>query len=281
MSESQLNQRLKELQRRDEERFLRNAQLAVRHRGARFQLDLWRCSVEYILLGGIPLVGILHYGWSAAEPLAFLMIGLWTSIASDWLRYGALFRAVEAEAKLCNDITYALDVAAVIRRGEKQSYRAGRKAKYDPAAGMIIDTAAGAIATAVVCIAVTRSNPELLESLFAERSFVLGVAGMVAYQWLFTIWEIVNHRYFATSEHLVRVHAGLRGIGLFLLAVLVIMTSDLASEGALSAEIVMQIVNGCFTLFGLCIAASALMLRREVAWLRAYLQSQPPTDQEV
>jgi hypothetical protein len=70
----------------DRERFHRNAPAALVRRGPAFVGETFAEAFETLLIGGVPIVGMLRFGWSADQLLLFLLIGTWTAILLDFAK---------------------------------------------------------------------------------------------------------------------------------------------------------------------------------------------------
>jgi hypothetical protein len=80
-------------------RFHRNAPAALARRGRGYVAESLLGSFEMVALGSTPIVGLVWFGWSAAEQLAFLLIGAWVGITCDLARLAFAGRGVQEFAK--------------------------------------------------------------------------------------------------------------------------------------------------------------------------------------
>jgi hypothetical protein len=258
----------------DRERFHRNAPAALARRGPAFVGETFAEALETLLIGGVPIVGMLRFGWSADQLLLFLLIGTWTAILFDFAKYFLLAGAVERFAAAKFDDWHVWVVAGALRAGKSDAPAEHLRAKHEPAMGVFVDLACGGVGTLFILVALAEGSGVGLRELLAERSVQWSLAGLFGYQLLLTAWEIVRcRRSPGTCES--QAHLGIRGLGLFLLMFLVVMLRESAGETGESAEIsrgVMLTVNGLIVALALFNVVGLLWLRGETQWLRNYME---------
>jgi hypothetical protein len=258
----------------DRERFHRNAPAALARRGPAFVGETFAEALETLLIGGVPIVGMLRFGWSADQLLLFLLIGTWTAILFDFAKYFLLAGAVERFAAAKFDDWHVWVVAGALREGKSDAPAEHLRAKHEPAMGVLVDLACGGVGTLFILIALAEGSGAGLREMIAERSVQWSLAGLFGYQLLLTAWEIIRcRRSPGTCES--QAHLGIRGVGLFLLMFLVVMLRESAGKTGGSAEIsrgVMLTVNGLIVALALFNVVGLLWLRGETRWLRNYME---------
>lgn len=255
------------------ERFRENAPAALARRGAGFVPEQLARIGEHVLTGLVPLVGVLAYDWSVPALVVFLLVGIWTAIVCDIFKYAVLRAAVASEARELEDHRRVWLVVDAMRK-EQQEGRAVI-AKYPPGVGLFLDVAMGSISTLVLLMGVFESQPQAFGLPFQGLGFVLSLLGFIVYELALTVWIVFHHRISGDCKRSVRIDAGLRGVGLFLLLFLTIGIGSItgaSSPDQLSPKEIVLIANGWFILLGVVYGLNLARMRREAAWLRAYLQ---------
>lgn len=256
------------------ERFQKNAPAALAVRGAGFVLEQLACSGKTVLMGLVPLVGVLAYDWSAPALAVFLLAGVWTAIVCDCFKYAVLRAAVAREARELEDHRRVWLVVDMLR---KQQQTRDVIVEYRPYAGLLGDVAAGSVATAGL-VGLLEPSPQTPGLPFQDPGFVLSLLGFIAYELALTVWIVLHHQFGSGRKRPVRIDGGWRGIGLLLLMTLILMI--VPPNGALpedqiptmSAKAIVLIANGWFILLGGLYGLNLVHVLRETAWLRAYLQ---------
>jgi hypothetical protein len=255
----------------DMERFHRNAPAALSRRGPAFVGETFAEAFETLLIGGVPIVGMLQFGWSANQLLLFLLIGTWTAILLDFTKYFSLAGAAERFAAAKFDDWHVWVVAGALRKGEREAPAEHLRVKHQPAMGVFVDLVCGGIGTLFILLALAAGPGFGLREMLAERSVQWSLAGLIGYQLLLTAWEIVRCRRLpGTCE--TKVALGMRGLGLFLLMFLVVMLRESAGETGEISRGVMLTVNGLIVALALFNVVGLLWLRGETRWLRDYLE---------
>lgn len=257
------------------ERFRRNAPAALALRGAGFVPEQLARVGEHLLTGLVPLVGVLAYDWPIPALVVFLLVSIWTAIACDLFKYALLRAPVESEARELEDHRRVWLVVHALRKGQRE----GRAviARYPPGVGLFIDVAMGSVATVMLVMGLFKSQPQFLGLPFQDLGFVLSLLGFIAYELALTVWISFHHRLGGGRERPVRISAGMRGVGLFLLLTVTVGVSVLTGGPAhdpisASAFVLVLIANGWFILLGVAYGCNTALMLRETAWLRTYLQ---------
>jgi hypothetical protein len=253
------------------ERFHRNAPAALARRGPAFVSETFAEAFETLLIGGVPIVGMIWFGWSADQLLLFLLIGTWTAILLDFVKYFLLAGAVKRFAAAGLDDWHVWVVVGALRKGEHEVPAAYMQLKHEPAIEVLVDLACGGIGTLFIVLAIASGTGPGLRGMLAERSVQWSLAGLVGYQLLLTAWEIVRcRRSPGTCE--TKSAMGIRGLGLFLLMFLVVMLRKSAGESGEISRSVMLTVNGLIVALAVFNVVGLLWLRGETRWLRDYLE---------
>jgi hypothetical protein len=255
----------------DMERFHRNAPAALARRGPAFVGETFAEAFETLLIGGTPIVGMIWFGWSADQLLLFLLIGTWTAILFDFVKYFSLAGAVERFAAAKFDDWHVWVVVGALRKGEREAPAEHLRVKHEPAMGVLVDLACGGVGTLFILLALAEGHGLHVREMLAERSVQWSLAGLIGYQLLLAAWEIARCRRLpGTCE--TKVALGMRGLGLFLLMFLVVMLRESAGEGGEISRGVMLTVNGLIVALALFNVVGLLWLRGETRWLRNYLE---------
>ena len=280
----------------DLDRFHRNAPAALARRGRAYALEEAASALPTILFGGLPIVGILYWGWSPAELFLFLLAGAWIGIACDTVKVFALRRRAEAFAAAMYDDWHVWVVVQALRDKSNKAPASHLSAKWNPMGGVFVDFVMGGISTALI-ITLLVAEAGLQFSTFQTTGLAIGIGVMALLRVVSTAWELLHHRASdrarderqgewveqADGDRPVKVVVGLRGVGLFLLMFLVVfLTDDGSASSATVTRICMLVVNCLLVLWGVTKLFTPLLIRGETKWLRAYLaeraNQQPPTN---
>jgi hypothetical protein len=134
-----------------------------------------------------------------------------------------------------------------------------------------VDIVFGGVGTALILVALAEAGEKINGQLLNDHGMRLSLAGLIVYQVLFTIWEIMAHKSGRAAGKQVKVSVGMRGLGLFLLMFLMVMLADGWAKGTPGTRIAMLLVNGGIVLLGLGTMFGPLFIRQETAWLKDYL----------
>lgn len=255
----------------DMEVFHRNAPAALARRSGEYLFEDVTTNLERILMGTVPIVGLVAFGWSAVEMFAFLLIGLWTSFVCDVVKCLTMYRRVDDQMQSWNRDQHVWAVAQALRTKERR-IQTPQKDEMTPAVGLVLDVVFGGIGTAVTFVIALEVHPNIAEQLFANKAFVYGALGFAAYQLLRLIWEVAAHAMGRGVDRPVKVLAGARGIVLFLLMFVVLMSRDYAGKQGDTLKVVMLVVNGLMVGLSSLGMLGLAMMRRETRWLREYLE---------
>lgn len=266
----------------DLDRFHRNAPAALARRGARTMLQEAASGAQTIFFGGLPIVGMFHWGWSAVELLVFLIAGLWIGIVADTLKFAFLRDRAKAFADAMYDDWQVWVVVGALRSGSNKAEASHIGAKWQPGAGIFIDFVMGGIST-VFIVGALASQGILRPLVLERRTLWLGLAAMAGMRFLGAAWEIVSHRGGAArdadpksrsafdEDQPVKVLVGLRGVGLFLLVFLTAVVAEKKDLDFDAPRLIMLVVSGVVVAYGLLNLVGPLLLWRETRWLRDYL----------
>jgi hypothetical protein len=261
----------------DMARFHRNAPAALGRRGGKAMAQSIAGSMELVLMGAVPIVGMLRYGWSATQQLVFLVVSLWVGILCDFARLAFVREAVKAYADEHYDDWHAWVVVEALRAGRTTAPRSHIQAKHLAGAGVFVDLAAGGFSTALIAAAVFVNRGDGPRGPDFDRAFVWSLVGMAAYQTISAAWEIARARRAGAKGGSakaagVQAQPGVRGVGLFLLMFVTMTLGDPDGAGGLAAQRVMLAVNGVIVAVGVFNAAAWLWLGNETRWLARYVR---------
>jgi hypothetical protein len=261
----------------DMARFHRNAPAALARRSGQAVAQSIMGSMELVIMGAVPIVGMLRYGWSATQQLVFLVVALWVGILCDFARLALVRRAVKAYADEHYDDWHVWVVVEALRAGRTTAPRSHIQAKHQAGAGVFVDLAAGGFSTALIAAAVFVNRGDGPREPVFDRAFVWSLVGMAAYQAISAVWEIARVRRVSAkgSESEaggVQAQPGVRGVGLFILMFVTMTLGDPDGAGGLAAQRVMLAVNGVIVVVGILNAAAWLWLGNETRWLARYVR---------
>ncbi len=258
----------------DLERFHENAPNALKRRDGGFFREQIGSSIELVVMGTIPIVGMVAFDWSAESPLLFMLAGAWMAIICDSLKYFLLRSAIERQLTEMGDDAHVWLVAEAIKDNKKE-YPAhhGGGGGVTARSGLICDFLFGSISTALILYLVVGATKSNLATLFfRESGLVIALAIFVACQFLQTLALIVAHKADTASGRGIQFRAGLRGAGLFLLLWMVMFIHDSLGEGGATLRNVMLLANGGLVLIGVLNGYGMILLRQNARWLREYLK---------
>jgi hypothetical protein len=256
----------------DMSRFYRNAPAALARRsGAAIGQSLMG-SLELVIIGAAPIVGMLWYGWSATQQLVFLVASLWVGILCDFARLAFVRQAVKAYANEHYDDWHVWVVVEALRSGRNTAPRSHIHAKHQAGAGVFVDLAAGGFSTALISAALFANSEARVFATTFDQPFVISLAAMAAYQAINAAWEIVRVRRAGLKAGGVSAAPGARGVALFLLMFVTMTLGDPDGAGGVAAQRVMLAVNGVIVAVGVLNAAAWMWLGGETRWLGRYVR---------
>ena len=174
----------------------------------------------------------------------FLLVGTWVAIFCDFAKLWFLEKSIREWGNASYDNWHVWTVATALRAGRTTAPKSHLGAKYEPWLGVLVDVVFGGLATVLILVALAEAGDRLDQTLLRERGVLLSLFGVVAYQVLFTLWEIVTHQRREAGERQVKIAVGLRGIGLFLLLFLMVFLVDNVSTKGGATRTTMLAVNG-------------------------------------
>lgn len=253
-------------------RFRRCAPAALARRSGGFVGATLARSCEQLLIGGVPIIGMLSFGWSAEQLLAFLLVGLWVGIATDIVKLWTLAPQVQRYGQARFDDWHVWVVVGALRAGRWEAPKANLLGEYKPWVGVFVDLTAGAVGSAMIILAVVTEGSGSDLSVLAGRGFAYGLAGVVGFQIAALAWEIARHTRGGGSQGEVRVAPGMRGLILFLLTFVVVLIREHGGGDGQVARGAMLVVNGLIVAAAIFNAVGLSWLRGETRWLRQYLK---------
>jgi hypothetical protein len=255
----------------DMKRFHRNAPAAILRREGTYTFDEFGNGLRSVFLGGVPLVGLLWFDWSSSQLMFFLLVGIWVAILCDFAKLWYLEKPIREWAAVSYDDWQVWTVAAALRAGKNTAMKSHLSAKYEPWAGVLVDVVFGGLSSVLIPVALAEAGEGIDGTILKERGVMFSLVGLIAYQVLFTVWEIISHRRSLGDSRQVKVKLGMRGLGLFLLMFLLVMVADNWGEQSSATRIAMLVVNAGIVFMGVVTMVGPLMIRHETQWLREYL----------
>jgi hypothetical protein len=256
----------------DMARFHRNAPAALGRRSGGAMGQSVMGSLELVIIGATPIVGMLWYGWSATQQLVYLVVSLWIGIMCDFARLAFVRQAVKAHADEHYDDWHVWVVVEALRSGRNTAPRSHVQAKHQASDGVLVDLAAGGFSTALIAAALFVNSEDRAFVTTFDRPFVFSLAAMAAYQAINAAWEIVRVRRAGMKAGGVSAAPGARGVALFLLMFITMTLGDPDGAGGLAARKVMLAVNAVIVALGILNAAAWLWLGSETRWLARYVR---------
>jgi hypothetical protein len=256
----------------DMERFHRNAWAAIERRGGTYVVDEFGTGLRAVILGGVPLIGLVWWNWSALQLLLFYFVGSWVGIICDVAKLCLLERQIREWGETYYDDWHVWVVVDALRVGATHAAQAFLRAKYEPWSGVFVDFACGGISTILMSIGLIRSPGGIAWSELSDRTILVWLAGVSAYQILFTAWEIWEQGTNTSNPRKVKVAVGMRGLGLFLFMFLLVFVTDGFEETGTGLTRAMLAVNGAIILWGMGTMMGPLLIVRETRWSKEYLQ---------
>jgi hypothetical protein len=255
----------------DMERFHRNAPAAIKRREGTYAFDEFGNGLRSIFLGGVPLIGLLWFDWSSSQLMFFLLVGTWVAILCDFAKLWFLEKSIREWAAVSYDDWQVWTVAAALRAGRNTAAKSHLHAKYEPWVGVLVDIVFGGLASVLIPVALAEAGEGIDSTILRDQGVMYSLIGLIAYQVLFTVWEIVVHKRGFTGPRQVKVKLGMRGLGLFLLMFLLVMLADNWGEQSFATRIAMLVINSGIVFLGVVTMVGPFMIRRETQWLREYL----------
>jgi hypothetical protein len=255
----------------DMERFHRNAWAAIKRREGTYAFDEFGNGLRSVFLGGVPMVGLLWFDWSPSELMFFLLVGTWVAILCDFAKLWHLEKQIRTWANASYDDWHVWTVTTALRAGRSTAPKSHLNARYEPWMGVMVDLVFGGLSSVLIPVALAEAGEKIDATIFEQRGVMLSLIGLIAYQVLFTVWEIVDHKRGNGTDRQVKVALGMRGLGLFLLMFLLVMVADNWGAQSSATRIAMLVVNGGIVFMGLVTMIGPHMIRKETVWLKDYM----------
>ena len=265
----------------DLDRFHQNAPAALARRGRSYMVGEVFGGVQTAVLGALPIVGMIYWGWSGIEMFVFLIVSLWVGIACDITKFIWLQKRAQAFADARLNDWHVWVVVEALRAGREEAPANHLRAHWEPWNGVWIDCVFGVISTMLI-LALLIAGAGVDFGTAISRGPVLGLILISIIRVLSTILEIRQHRQADATRGQAAVSAadlpvkavlGLRGAALFMLMFLVVfLVEELEGNTDIMWIIAMSVVNGLVVLWGLLNAFGWLWIRGETRWLREYLE---------
>ena len=258
----------------DMRRFHRLAPVVLGRAGPAYFREEFGRTFSLLLVGGIPLFGLVFMDWSAVEWLLFLLASAWVGILCDAAKVYLLRSQIQRAGDVALEDNFVWTIVDSVRAGKRVAPRDHLRAKYQPGLGVFVDFVFGGFGTLIVVMLLPYSPGDVFGTNRALRVSLLGFLG---YRVLFTAWEILVHRGESADGGRVKAIPGLRGTGLFLLAFLVVALygdeSEASTVGESGAWWVMLVVNSLAIVFAILNAWGVRMVQDNARWLRRYVES--------
>ncbi len=255
----------------DMERFHRNAWAAIKRREGTYAFDEFGNGLRSVFLGGVPMVGLLWFDWSSSQLMFFMLVGIWVAILCDFAKLWFLEKPIREWANVSYDDWHVWTIVTALRAGRNTAPKSHLNAKYEPWMGVMVDLVFGGLSSVLIPVALAEAGEGIDATIFEQRGVMLSLAGLIAYQAIFTIWEIVDHKRGTGTDRQVKVALGMRGLGLFLLMFLLVIVADNWGKQSSATRIAMLVVNGGIVFLGVMTMIGPFMIRKETAWLKDYL----------
>jgi hypothetical protein len=248
----------------------RDGAAALARRGPGWFTEQVMGTVETGMVALLALVALLAWDAPPLSMLMLLMASLWIGIVGDWLKWLLLGRAVRREAERNNADRLVWAVATALRQGRGWLSN-DATTRYIPTVAMVIDLLLGGVATLAI-VAITRSVGVNLESVFELDATVrFTIYAALALQAGGLLVVLLRHGLGHGQHAPPRFAAGIRGVGLLLLAIIVAFAGD---EGR-DLRTALLMTNGLLLAFAAIGLWGCSLLLGETRWLRRWLRDQP------
>ena len=250
-------------------RMQRHAPAALSRRASGMTVDKIAEYAQFMLGALLSLAALWLWGVPAAAMLLFLLAGAWIGIASEWLKYLLMRRAVDHELKAADADRFVWAMALSLRMGRAEVDEASLEAT-PPRRGMLLDLVLGGIATALMLVFVQVENT--LSELHLEPVLLLMIAGVLALQIGGVVMMAWRHRSGHGAGASLQFQAGARGICLIALLIVMLLTDAIMADGG-ALRMALTIANLVILgLAGIAWIYAALIEPGEIRWLREHMQ---------
>ena len=247
----------------------RDAPGALSRGPSRLTVDLILGLFLFMLGALLSLAALWLWGVPAAAMLLFLLAGAWIGIASEWLKYLLMNRAVEHELAQANADRFVWAIGSSLREGKAEVEEA-RLRGISSRGGLMLDLVLGGVATALILVFVDEALA--LSEMHLEPVVLLMIAGVLALQVGGVLVMAWRHRSGHGAGASLQFQAGGRGICLLLLMMVVLVTDAAMADGG-GLRMALTIANmAMLGIGGLGLFYCAAVLPGETRWLREHLQ---------
>ena len=88
----------------DMTRFHRNAWAAIKRCEGTYAFDEFGNGLRSVFLGGVPVIGLIWFDWSASQLIFFLLVGTWIAILCDFAKLWFLEKQIREWGNIiCDD----------------------------------------------------------------------------------------------------------------------------------------------------------------------------------
>jgi hypothetical protein len=229
---------------------------AIARRGTSFWVEQWIAIVQWFVVAGVSLIGLLMFGWDAGAMLAFLLASAWLNVAGDLLRWLIFRRRVLAFAQRFNDDAEVWAVGIALSKG-RQELSPNETSRYAVGIGLVVDFLFGGVATGVMLLGMREHGIDPWAAFRSEGPMRWTLLAIIALQALGLLWAVLSHLVGSQREAPLKVTPGARGLGLF---ILLFMVMGLGDEGR-QLWLPLVVANAALLFLGvIAVAGMALML---------------------
>ncbi|MDR3386291.1 MAG: hypothetical protein P4L92_04505 [Rudaea sp.] len=244
-------------------RFRALAPGAIAAHNPAFYVDETSLAVGRIVGGGLPLVGMLFWDWSAGQMLALLLIGYWVGIAVDTITLAMLAQTIKAEAAQRGDTQYVWSVVEALQKGSDE-YNTSYSAPYSPVTALALDIVLGLIGSGMLWMSL-RDTETPIQFFHPGRPYMVSVVIIVGMA-MARLTALVVRKRQRFGARKTGFAAGGRGVGLLILGFAVVFAGEAATP-----QVVVAIADGGLVLLGAMGIAGLGIILSETAWLRDYV----------
>jgi hypothetical protein len=244
----------------------RNAPMALAERNRGWFIEQGLLVAELLLVALTGMVGLLLLGWSAEAGLACLLLGMVARTLGNVLKMLIADRAVMAMARAWSHSNRVWVITRALS-SDQVSYSSEHVTRWNPGAALLLDVLLGTISARLLAHAAGIDHPAAWSALAADRLWMELTSAMLLAQLGGATWTALQHAGPPKAGQPIVFDAGLRGLGLFAMAVLVLLIGgeDIGAWWTLLAIHVGLLVIGASACWGLWMTVD------ETRYLRAWL----------